>query len=436
MSMNFKIIHQGCRLNWSELEHIAEELERKGWCRTEDNPQVVILNSCAVTAEAERECRYIVRKLKRLYPTAQVVVTGCYATKDPNRLREAGATLTVPNWQKAQLTEHLLEWLSAKNGTIHDNDSGKASDTLWAWTNSGRTRLYLKVQDGCDYNCAFCIVPTLRGKSRSPLLEEVLRQVEQMCAQGAREIVLTGVNVGDAGKVNGRRQWRLYQLLKELTRLSLSARIRLSSVEPNLLTDEIIELIATYEEIFCPHFHLPLQAGTNRLLQKMGRRYTVERFRERVERIHRLIPHACIGTDVIVGLPTETEVDFCQLKSLITSLPLSYLHVFPYSVREGTSAAPLPSPPSHVKKQRVRELLEIDQRLRYVFVSGQLSTVRPAIIESNQVNDTLTATTDNYIKVLVKNAAPVDVGTCRRVCLERVVWLRGRPVCEGSVVEG
>lgn len=432
--MRFKIVHQGCRLNWAELEHIAEELERHGWRRSEDAPDVVIVGSCAVTAEAERECRYIVRKMRRRHPQARIVVTGCYATKDSEKLKEAGADLTVPNRQKAQLAERLLNRLSGANGTMPDDGGGTQDGTLWAWTSAGRTRQYLKVQDGCDYNCAFCIVPALRGRSRSPSLEELLRKVEQMCAEGAKEIVLTGVNVGDAGKVNGSRQWRLYELLQALAVLHPSARIRISSVEPNLLTDEIIELIAENEDVFCPHFHLPLQAGTNRLLRKMGRRYTVEHFCERVERIHRLIPHACIGTDVIVGLPTETEKDFLELRSLVTSLPISYLHVFPYSVREGTRAASLPSPPPHVKKQRVAELLEIDRRLRFVFVSLQLSSIRPAIIESKLVENKLTATTDNYIKVLLRNATPEDAGTSTRVHLEKIVWLRGRPVCEGSVV--
>ncbi|MEJ7589451.1 MAG: tRNA (N(6)-L-threonylcarbamoyladenosine(37)-C(2))-methylthiotransferase MtaB [Ferruginibacter sp.] len=334
----------GCKLNFSETSTIGKLLENDGFIRKgfDEVADVYVINTCSVTDNADKECRLLVRRIQRKAPEAMVVITGCYAQLKPAEIASIpGVDLVLGAAEKFNITEHLKEITKGDSARIcsceiEDVNIFTASQSL-----NDRTRVFLKVQDGCDYNCTFCTIPMARGKSRSDLIENIIVNVKTIAAQGVKEIVLTGINLGDFGKSyqvpvekggTYKRSETFYHLITELDQSTGPARYRISSIEPNLLTDEIIGMVSNSKK-FMPHFHIPLQSGSNKILGLMRRRYKRELYAEKVARIKKLMPHCCIGVDVIVGFPGETEEDFTETVEFLRELDISYLHVFTYSER-------------------------------------------------------------------------------------------------------
>ena len=369
----------GCKLNFSETSSLSRILENEGFEKKEfdDIADVYVINTCSVTDNADKECRQIVRRIQRKSPESLVVITGCYAQLKPNEIADIpGVDLVLGAGEKFNIAQHIRELAKGDPARICSCDIGEVSDFHSSWSVHDRTRTFLKVQDGCDYNCSFCTIPMARGKSRSDNIDNVVKNVEQLAASGVKEIVLTGVNLGDFGKdltqtlSEGEgfpktlkvRNENFYQLVQELDKVKGIQRYRISSIEPNLLTNKIIEFVANSDK-FMPHFHIPLQSGSNKLLGLMRRRYKRELYAERVKLIKTLMPHCAIGVDVIVGFPGETEEAFKETFDFIHSLDISYLHVFTYSERDNTHALTLkPVVPVNVRHERNKLLRNLSYR--------------------------------------------------------------------------
>ena len=419
----------GCKLNFAETSALSRSFQAVGYQPVEwdETADVYVINTCTVTDNADRRVRSLARGVLRRNPWARVVAAGCYAQVNPEELRNtAGIALVVGSADKFRIPElleqHALSMrpdnTSKKDRTALVVCSDLSGQTAYhaAYSLSERTRAFLKIQDGCDYRCSYCTIPLARGGSRSEPLESVLASAEKIVSSGIREIVLTGVNTGDWGRTAGRGE-TFFDLVKALDRVEGLERIRISSIEPNLLTDEILEYVASSKH-FVPHFHVPLQSGCDAVLREMRRRYLTPLYRHRVQRILELMPHACIGADVIVGFPTETDEYFRQTYDFIDSLDLSYLHVFTYSERENTPAAAMPvSVPAQVRAARSRTLHELGQAKRDAFYRRHIGQTRQVLVESENKNGTMFGFTDNYIKV----ALPWDeslAGTLQSVRLE------------------
>ncbi len=391
----------GCKLNYAETSTIGNTFLKKGFTLTEfDSPaDVYVINTCTVTENAERECRQIIRRALRQNPNGFVIVTGCYAQLRPEQIqRIEGVDLVLGTKEKFEIFNFIDSFEKKNLACIYVSPLDSLNDFGPAYTPipDDRTRAFLKIQDGCDYKCSFCTIPKARGQSRSEPEEEALIQLRELLNQGYKEIVLTGVNVGDYGSKIGTN---LFSLLKKMIKVDGNFRIRISSIEANLLSDEIIDLVAS-EDKLCKHFHIPLQSGSDKILKLMQRRYLSKVYAERIERIKTIIPEAGIGADVIVGFPNESDEDFKITRDFILNIPISYLHVFTYSERPGTLAAKMNEQiPKNIRKKRTNDLRLIGLRKKYQFYLDNIGNVHRVLFEHPEQDGSIKGFTSNYIRV-------------------------------------
>ena len=405
----------GCKLNFSETSTLSRMLEGEGFKKKEfdELADVYVINTCSVTENADKECRHLVRRIQRKAPESFVVITGCYAQLKPKEISEIpGVDLVLGAAEKFNLVNHIKELSKGDPAKICSCDIGEISDFHSSYSIHDRTRTFLKVQDGCDYSCSFCTIPLARGKSRSDSIDHVIKNAEHLASQGVKEIVLTGVNLGDFGPLQtspeGGGLENFFELIKELENVKGIQRYRISSIEHNLLTTEIIEFVASSHKLM-PHFHIPLQSGSNRILGLMKRRYRRELYADRVHLIKTLMPHCCIGVDVIVGFPSETDADFKETFDFLHSLDISYLHVFTYSERDNTQALSVkPVVPINVRHERNKTLRNLSYMKMQYFTGQHTGQVRKVLFEANGKNTRLNDSvgqgmmegfTDNYIKI-------------------------------------
>jgi len=398
----------GCKLNFSETSTLSRMLEQEGFeKRAFDDPaDVYVINTCSVTENADKECRQLVRRIQRRSPESLVVITGCYAQLKPKEIAEIpGVDLVLGAAEKFNLAQHLRTLSKGDSTRISSCDIEEVDRFHASWSMGDRTRTFLKVQDGCDYNCSFCTIPLARGKSRSDRVEHVVANVRELANSGVKEIVLTGVNLGDFGwsdvDENGapKRRETFFDLIQALDGTAGIERFRISSIEPNLLTNEIIDWVSSSKQ-FMPHFHIPLQSGSNRVLGLMRRRYKRELYAERVGRIKDRMPHACIGVDVIVGSPGETDADFRETVDFLTDLDVSYLHVFTYSERAHTHALSIkPIVPVPQRQERNKILRQLSYQKMQSFTRQFEGTTRPVLFEKTEKGQMMEGYTDNYIRV-------------------------------------
>jgi threonylcarbamoyladenosine tRNA methylthiotransferase MtaB len=407
----------GCKLNFSETTALGRMLENDGFAKRnfDEVADVYVINTCSVTENADKECRQIVRKIQRKAPEALVVITGCYAQLKPKEIAEIpGVDLVLGAAEKFNIAQHLKEISKNDPTKICSCDVEDVNVFVPSHSINERTRIFLKVQDGCDYNCSFCTIPMARGKSRSDEINNIIENVKAIAAGGAKEIVLTGINLGDFGKGSpiqtspegGGLQPTLkkhgenfFDLIQELDVLEGIERYRISSIEPNLLSNEMIEFVSNSKH-FMPHFHIPLQSGSNNTLAAMRRRYKKELYAEKVGLIKLLMPHCCIGVDVIVGFPGETKEDFAQTVEFLRGLDISYLHVFTYSERDNTHALSItPIVPIHIRNERNKILRNLSYEKMQAFTNKHIGQTRKVLFEHVNKNGMMEGYTDNYIKI-------------------------------------
>ncbi len=420
----------GCKLNFSETSSIADQFRSHGFHVSDfkDGADIFIINTCSVTDFADRKCRKIVRDAKSINQEARVVVIGCYAQLKPKEIAEIeGVDLVLGAKEKFNLVQHIDELSYASDhAMIKASEISEVNSFVQAFSHDDRTRTFLKVQDGCDYKCSFCTIPLARGKSRSDTVENVLQNVHKIVSAGKKEIVLTGVNVGDFGNgtaiIEGTRPKKeatFIDLIKELDLVEGVERFRISSIEPNLCTSEIIEFVSKSNR-FLPHFHMPLQSGSNKMLALMQRRYKRELYKERVDLIKNLMPHASIGVDVIVGFPGETEEDFLETYSFLNELDISYLHVFTYSERPNTKAVEMEnSVDMYVRRKRNKMLRILSEKKKHAFYSTFLNTEREVLFESSKRDGFLSGYTDNYIRIEIPQNN-IEINTIKKVHLNHI----------------
>ncbi|MHA8076504.1 tRNA (N(6)-L-threonylcarbamoyladenosine(37)-C(2))-methylthiotransferase MtaB [Aquirufa sp. TARAVU-A1A] len=397
----------GCKLNFAESSSIARSLEPLGFVRAEfqDNPDLFVVNTCSVTEQADKKCKKVVREAKKINPAAAVVIIGCYAQLKPEEIAAIpGVDLVLGANEKFQLPELIIPYLDR---TVQDLPKLIASEIRYdldyhaSYSVNDRTRTFLKVQDGCDYPCSYCTIPLARGQSRSDSIEKVLGLIEEIAANGVKEIVLTGVNIGDFGIQQGKRVETFFDMVKAIEEKSAIERFRISSIEPNLLTPEIIAFLATSKR-FVPHFHIPLQSGSNAVLRLMKRRYQRELYQDRVALIRSVMPNACIGVDVIVGHPGETPELFLETYQFLNELEISYLHVFPYSERANTYAVDIkPKVDGMQKAERSKMLHILSDKKRHAFYEGQLGKTGLVLFEESSENGQMEGFSENYVRVSV-----------------------------------
>jgi threonylcarbamoyladenosine tRNA methylthiotransferase MtaB len=388
----------GCKLNYSETSAISRLLENEGFEKKkfEEVADVYVINTCSVTDNADKECRHLVRRIQRQSPASLVVITGCYAQLKPQEIASIpGVDLVLGAAEKFNIVSHLKELTKGDPARICSCDIEDVTEFHSSYSGKGRTRSFLKVQDGCDYNCSFCTIPLARGKSRSDSIVHVVENANTLASNGVKEIVLTGVNLGDFGE--GAENF--YQLIQELDKVEGISRYRISSIEPNLLSNDIIEFVSNSRK-FMPHFHIPLQSGSNRILGLMRRRYRRELYAEKVSLIKTFMPHCSIGVDVIVGFPGESDEHFLETFEFLHSLDISYLHVFTYSERDNTHALSIkPVVPIHTRNERNKKLRNLSFMKSQYFSSQFSGQTRNVLFESGRDNGMMEGYTDNYIKV-------------------------------------
>ena len=395
----------GCKLNYSETSTLSRQLEGEGFVKKEfdEEADVYVINTCSVTDNADKECRQLVRRIQRKAPQSLVVITGCYAQLKPKEIAEIpGVDLVLGAAEKFNLSSHLKELTKGDATKISSCDIEDVSGFTASYSLNDRTRTFLKVQDGCDYNCSFCTIPMARGKSRSDSIENVIRNAEELAQNGVKEIVLTGVNLGDFGKGpdgNKKREASFYDLVQQLDEVEGIERYRISSIEPNLLTSEIIEFVAGSKK-FMPHFHIPLQSGSNEILGLMRRRYQRELYAEKVAQVKSLLPHGAIGVDVIVGFPSESDAHFKETFDFLHALDISYLHVFTYSERDHTRALEIqPAVPISVRHERNKVLRNLSYQKMQYFTGQHHGQTRKVLFEGHMKNGMMEGYTDNYIRI-------------------------------------
>jgi threonylcarbamoyladenosine tRNA methylthiotransferase MtaB len=395
----------GCKLNFSETSAIGRQLQESGYRKVEfsEGADVYVINTCSVTESADKECRKIVRDALAVSPDAVVAVIGCYAQLKPQEIAAIeGVDLVLGATEKFRLAAYLDDLQKREHADVHACEIEDANFFVDAWSFGDRTRAFLKVQDGCDYTCAFCTIPLARGRSRSDTIENVLKNARHIASLGVKEVVLTGVNLGDFGKGNGggkRRDETFYELVQELDTVEGIDRFRISSIEPNLLNEDIIKFVAQSKR-FVPHFHIPLQSGSDKVLKLMRRRYLRDLYAERVQIIRAEMPHACIGVDVITGFPGETEADFLETYQFLNELEISYLHVFTYSERANTDALEMPGTvPVHERRRRTKMLRILSAKKLRAFYTQHEGSTRPVLFEHENRDGFMFGYTDNYVKV-------------------------------------
>ena len=392
----------GCKLNFSETSTIARAFQEKGYQRVEfeETPDVYVINTCSVTENADKKCRQLVKSAKKVSPDSFVTIIGCFAQLKPKEISEIeGVDAVLGASEKFKLLELLGDFEKQQEARVFATDIYEATDYHTSFSMGDRTRTFLKVQDGCNYGCAFCTIPLARGKSRSDSIENIVNTAHEIAQTDVKEIVLTGVNIGDFGIQDGRRKEKFIDLVKALDEVEGIERFRISSIEPNLLTNEIISFVAGSKR-FVPHFHIPLQSGSNKILKLMGRRYLRELYVDRVNHIKSLMPHCCIGGDVIVGFPGETEKDFMDTYRFLQELDISYLHVFTYSERANTRAVEMEGiVPGSERSKRSKMLRILSQKKKHHFYEQNLERQSTILFEEENVNGKILGFSENYVRV-------------------------------------
>lgn len=389
----------GCKLNFSETSTIARNFEDAGFARVDfnDTPDVFVINTCSVTENADKKCRQIVKKALKINPDAFVTMIGCYAQLKPTEISNIeGVDLVLGANEKFNILEHIESLEKKEKAEVAFENIKQTNEFVPSFSLGDRTRSFLKVQDGCDYFCTFCTIPLARGKSRNASIAETIEEANKIAETEVKEVVLTGVNIGDFGQGG---EENLYQLIQELDKIEGIDRFRISSIEPNLLSNEIIEFVASSKR-FVPHFHIPLQSGSDNLLKAMRRKYLTDLYRDRVATIKSLMPNACIGVDVIVGFPGETEEEFLKTINFLKELDISYLHVFTYSERNNTTAKKMAdSVPMSVRKERSKQLHILSNKKRRAFYESQSESSWKVLFESDPQDGMIFGFTENYVKV-------------------------------------
>jgi threonylcarbamoyladenosine tRNA methylthiotransferase MtaB len=405
MSKKVAFYTLGCKLNYSETSTISRKFEEKGFQKVDftDKPDIFIINTCSVTENADKKCHKLVREARAISPDAYVAIVGCYAQLKPKEISEIpGVDAVLGAAEKFMLIDLLDGFIRKSQPTVLASEIAKAGTFNTSFSMQDRTRTFLKVQDGCDYSCTFCTIPLARGSSRSDTVAHIVETARSIAAGGVREIVLTGVNTGDFGLQDGQRKERFIDLIRSLDKVEGIDRFRISSIEPNLLTDEIIDFVASSKK-FVPHFHIPLQSGSNKILKLMRRRYQRELYVSRVEKIKAVMPDACIGVDVIVGFPGETKEDFLETYRFVNELNISYLHVFTYSERENTPAATMAGRVQNAERHERSKMLHIlSDKKRRAFYETQVGKEWKVLFEKDTENGNMFGFTENYVKVAAK----------------------------------
>ncbi len=415
----------GCKLNFSETSTIARNFQDEGFDRVdfEEVADIYVINTCSVTDNADKQFKHIVKKAMKLNEKAFVAAVGCYAQLKPEELAAVdGVDLVLGATEKFKITDYINDLSKNDFGEVHSCEIEEADFYVGSYSIGDRTRAFLKVQDGCDYKCTYCTIPLARGISRSDALENVLKNAYEISQQGIKEIVLTGVNIGDYGKGefgNKKHEHTFLDLVKALDEVDGIERLRISSIEPNLLKNETIEFVSQ-SRTFVPHFHIPLQSGSNEILGKMKRRYKREVYTERVTKIREVMPHACIGVDVIVGFPGETDEHFLETYHFLNDLDISYLHVFTYSERDNTEAAEMEGVvPMNVRSKRSKMLRGLSVKKRRAFYESQIGSNRTVLFESENKEGYIHGFTENYVKVKTP-WNPELVNTLHEIQLTRI----------------
>ncbi len=415
----------GCKLNFSETSTIARSFAEDGFDRVdfEDPADIYVINTCSVTDNADKQFKQIVKKALKTNDKAFIAAVGCYAQLKPEELAAVdGVDLVLGATEKFKITDYINDLSKNDMGEVHSCEIAEADFYVGSYSIGDRTRAFLKVQDGCDYKCTYCTIPLARGISRSDTLENVLKNAAEISAQNIKEIVLTGVNIGDYGKGefgNKKHEHTFYELVQALDKVEGIERLRISSIEPNLLRNETIEFVSQ-SRTFVPHFHIPLQSGSDDILKLMRRRYLRNVYTERVAKIREVMPHACIGVDVIVGFPGETDEHFLETYNFLNELEISYLHVFTYSERDNTPAAEMPGAvPANVRAKRSKMLRGLSVKKRRAFYESQIGTTRTVLFEGENKEGYIHGFTENYVKVKAP-WNPELVNTLHEVTLTKI----------------
>lgn len=392
----------GCKLNFSESSTIGRMMMDAGYARVDfdDSPDIFVINTCSVTENADKKCKQLVKRAMKINPKGFVIIIGCYAQLKPQEIADiTGVDLVLGANEKFNIVEHLDNIEKREIARVKNENIRETKDFIPAYSFGDRTRSFLKIQDGCDYFCTFCTIPLARGKSRNASIAETIQKAEEIGNTEIKEVVLTGVNIGDFGQ-GGTENF--FMLVKALDKVNGVDRFRISSIEPNLLGNEIIDYCLTKSEKFAPHFHIPLQSGNDRLLKAMRRKYDRTLFAERIEKINQINPYTCIGVDVIVGFPGETEDDFLDTVKFLNNLDISYLHVFTYSERAKTTAIKLGDPvPLFVRKQRSRQLHILSEKKKRSFYEKNIGQIGLVLLEGDNHDGFMHGFTENYIKVKI-----------------------------------
>ncbi len=395
----------GCKLNFSETSTISRMFEQKGYVKVDfsDQPDIFIVNTCSVTENADKKCKKIVKEAKKISPNSYVAIIGCYAQLKPREIAGIkGVDAVLGAAEKFRLIELLDDFAKEQETKVLASEIKEVDTFHTAYSMNDRTRTFLKVQDGCNYGCAFCTIPLARGKSRSDSIQHIVGAAEEIAASGVKEIVLTGVNIGDFGIQGGKRKERFIDLIKALDEVEGINRFRISSIEPNLLSDEIISFVANSKR-FVPHFHIPLQSGSDQILAAMDRRYRSQLYKDRIDHIKTLMPHCCIGVDVITGFPGESDELFMQTYKLLNELPVSYLHVFTYSERANTRAVEMEEVvPMRIRNERSKMLRILSEKKKRKFYEENLGNSAQVLFEEDISDGQMHGFTDNYIRVAAK----------------------------------
>ena len=422
----------GCKLNFSETSTIARSFNDAGYIRVEfeESPDVYIINTCSVTENADKKCKSLVKRAMRISPHAYVVIIGCYAQLKPSEIAEIpGVDLVLGANEKFNVVQYIESNEKSLESTVHACEIESVNTFIPSYSSGDRTRIFFKIQDGCDYSCSFCTIPLARGKSRSATIDETILEAKTLLAkEQVQEIVLTGVNTGDFGKYNGEN---FYNLIKRLDAEIEVDRFRVSSIEPNLLTDEVIKFVSESKR-FVPHFHVPLQSGSNATLRRMRRRYQRELYKSRVELIKTLMPDCCIGVDVIVGFPGETDEEFLDSYNFLLELNISYLHVFTYSERANTHAITLDEiVPDSVRAIRSKQLHSLSDKKKRAFYESQLGKTTEVLWEAERNGDFMYGFSSNYVKL----KTPYQADKVNKICTVTIDQIDTDGICICSEID-
>ena len=390
----------GCKLNFSETSSISRMFKKKGFKNISifKNPKKIVINTCSVTENADKKCKDLIKKIKRKSPDSEITVIGCYAQLKPKEIEKLnGVDKVLGNKEKFEINNYFI---NKKERVIHSKIE-ESTKFNFTYSIDERTRSFLKVQDGCNYGCSFCTIPLARGKSRSSTTSDVLKKIDNLILKGSKEIVLSGINIGDFGIIDGKRKETFKDLISKIEKIKKKIRFRISSIEPNLLNDDIINLIHNSKK-FLNHFHIPLQSGSNKILKKMSRRYNRKLYQDKINKIKKLMPKACIGADVIVGFPGESNKDFNETYKFINKLDIDYLHVFPYSERNNTRAKLINDEvPLEIRNKRSKMLRILSEKKKRKFYENNLNSVKNVLFEKGKNKSYLYGFSENYVRVKV-----------------------------------